>query len=101
MDIIKYIPLLNSVSLPVIQGADIIAQETIKVVPDQSLYYHWKGQGFKVHIPAGAIRKPATLCIQASLRGQYQLPDDDGVLLSGVYWLSPILLRRSLTRKPL
>ena len=28
-----------------------------------------------------------TLCIQASLSGNYQLPDD-GVLVSGVYWLS-------------
>ena len=28
------------------------------------------------------------LCIQASLSGDYQLPDDDGVLVSGVYWLS-------------
>ena len=28
-----------------------------------------------------------TLCIQASLSGDYQLPDD-GVLVSGVYWLS-------------
>ena len=27
------------------------------------------------------------LCIQASLSGDYQLPDD-GVLVSGVYWLS-------------
>ena len=28
-----------------------------------------------------------TLCIQASLSGDYHLPDD-GVLVSGVYWLS-------------
>ena len=48
------------------------------------------GHGFKVHIPAGAIseeRGPLTLCIQASLSGDYQLPDD-GVFVSGIYWLS-------------
>ena len=73
-----------------IRGADIIAQTKIEITPDQPLDYHWEGHGFKVHIPAGAIseeRGPVTLCIQASLSGDYQLPDD-GVLVSGVYWLS-------------
>ena len=62
----------------------------IDITPDQPLDYHWEGHGFKVHIPAGAIseeRGPVTLCIQASLSGDYQLPDD-GVFVSGVYWLS-------------
>ena len=75
---------------PVIRGADITAQTKIEITPDQPLDYHWVGHGFKVHIPAGAIseeRGPVTLCIQASLSGDYQLPDD-GVLVSGVYWLS-------------
>ena len=74
----------------VIRGADIIAQTKIEIPSDQPLDYHWEGHGFKVHIPAGAIseeRGPVTLCIQASLSGDYQLPDD-GVLVSGVYWLS-------------
>ena len=75
---------------PVIRGADITAQTKIEIPPDQPLDYHWVGHGFKVHIPTGAIseeRGPVTLCIQASLSGDYQLPDD-GVLVSGVYWLS-------------
>ena len=78
------------IAFPVIRGADIIAQTKIKIPPDQPLDYHWEGHGFKVHIPAGAIseeRGPVTLCIQASRSGDYQLPDD-GVLVSGVYWLS-------------
>ena len=73
-----------------VEGADITAQTNIEIAPDQPLDYHWEGHGFKVHIPAGAISKeigPVTLCIQASLSGDYQLPDD-GVLVSGVYWLS-------------
>ena len=73
-----------------IRGADIIAQTKIEIPPDWPLDYHWVGHGFKVHIPAGAIseeRGPVTLCIQASLSGDYQLPDD-GVLVSGVYWIS-------------
>ena len=75
---------------PDIRGADIVAQTTVEITPDQPLDFHWEGHGFKVHIPAGAIRRErvrVTLCIQASLSGDYQL-SDDGVLVSGVYWLS-------------
>ena len=82
--------LICSLVFPVIRGADIIAQTKVEITPDQALDYHWEGHGFKVHIPAGAISEekgPVTLCIQASLSGDYQLPDD-GVLVSGVYWLS-------------
>ena len=61
-----------------------------------------EGHGFKVHIPAGAIRRErgrVTLCIQTSLSGDYQLPHD-GVLVNGVYWLSlHQVMWRGLTRK--
>ena len=69
------------------EGANIINKREVEVTPDQPLDYYWEGHGITVHIPAGAITRPATLCIQASLSGDYQLPDD-GVLVSGVYWLS-------------
>ena len=81
---------MHTPAFPVIRGADIVAQTTVEITPDQPLNFHWEGHGFKVHIPAGAIRRErgrVTLCIQASLSGDYQLPDD-GVLVSGVYWLS-------------
>ena len=45
--------------------------------------------GLKVHILGGAIsteRGPVILHIQASLSGDYHLPE--GVLVSGVYWIS-------------
>ena len=77
-------------AFPVIKGADITAQTKIEITPGIAYTCHWEGHGFKIHIPAGAIseeRGPVTLCIQASLSGDYQLPDD-GVLVSGVYWLS-------------
>ena len=80
----------HSLVFPVIRRADIVARTTVEITPDQPLDFHWEGHGFKVHIPAGAIRRErgrVTLCIQASLSGDYQLPDD-GVLVSGVYWLS-------------
>ena len=76
-----------SLAFPVIRGADIVAQTTIEITPDQPLSFHWEGHGFRVYIPAGAVSRSVTLCIQASLSGDYQLPDD-GVLVSGVYWLS-------------
>ena len=76
-----------SLAFPVIRGADIVAQTTVEIIPDQSLSFHWEGHGFRVYIPAGAVSRSVTLCIQASLSGDYLLPDD-GVLVSGVYWLS-------------
>ena len=76
-----------SLVFPVIRGAEILAQTTVEITPDQSLEFHWEGHGFRVYIPAGAVSRRVTLCIQASLIGDYQLPDD-GVLVSGVYWLS-------------
>ena len=72
---------------PVIRGADIVARITVEITPDQPLDFRWEGHGFRVYIPAGAVSRRVTLCIQASLSGDYQLPDD-GVLVSGVYWLS-------------
>ena len=77
-------------NFPAIKGADIIARTKVEINPNMTHTCCWEGHGFKVHIPAGAIseeRGPVTLCIQASLSGDYQLPDD-GVLVSGVYWLS-------------
>ena len=72
---------------PVIRGADIVARTTVEITPDQPLDFPWEGHGFRVYIPAGAVSRRVTLCIQASLSGDYQLPDDGG-LVSGVYWLS-------------
>ena len=69
-----------------IRGADIIAYNRIKVAPDQPLDFHWEDYGFQIHIPAGAFRRPVTLCIQASLRGDYQLPNDK--IDSGEFCLS-------------
>ena len=74
-------------AFPVIRGANVIAQTTVEITPDQPLSFHWEGHGFRVYIPAGAVSRRVTLCIQASLSGDYQLPDD-GALVSGVYWLS-------------
>ena len=80
-------PLDRNPEFPVIRGAVIIARTTVEITPDHPLSFHWEGHGFKVYIPAGAVSRRVTLCIQASLSGDYQLPDD-GVLVSGVYWLS-------------
>ena len=86
----------------VIQGAEIIAQMRVEITPGKQLTYHWEGHGFRVHVPVDAISSesgPVTLSIQASLSGDYQLPDD-WVLVSGVYWLAlhpPVMLSKSAT----
>ncbi|CAI8045201.1 hypothetical protein GBAR_LOCUS25022 [Geodia barretti] len=68
---------------------EAFAHAKIEVHPEKPLTYDWKGHGFKVDVPAGAISSsgPATMYIQASLKGDYQFPDE-GVLVSGVYSLS-------------
>ena len=87
---------------PIIHGASIVAQTRVEISPGEPLAYHWEGHGFEVHIPAGAISSesgPVTLSIQASLSGDYQLPDDR-VLVSGVYWLAlqpPVKLFKKVT----
>ena len=80
---------LSLPSVP-IRGADIIATTTLKVVPGTPLTYIWEGHGFKLHIPADALKPNTptlTMSIQASLSGQFQLPDDTE-LVSGVYWVA-------------
>ena len=72
-----------------IQGADNVGEMTLKVVPGEPLNYHWKGHGLRLHIPADALdpsTPPLIMRIQASLSGQFKLPDDMD-LVSGVYWI--------------
>ena len=79
--------LLHSVS---IQGADNVGEMTLKVVPGEPLDYYWEGHGLRLHIPADALdpsTPPLTMRIQASISGQFKLPDDMD-LVSGVYWIS-------------
>ena len=89
-------------AFPIINGANIIAQTMVDIAPGKPLTYLWVGHGFKVHVPADAISSesgPVTLSIQASLSGDYQLPDDR-VLVSGVYWLAlhpPVKLFKKVT----
>ena len=71
-----------------IRGADIVAKTTLKVVPGTPLTFEWNGM--KLQIPAKALEPGTptqTMTIQASLSGQYQLPDDTE-LVSGIYWLT-------------
>ena len=82
---------MNWIIDPEIQGADIVAKTRIKITPRKALTYCWERHGFQVYFPADAISDdngPVTLSIQASLSGDYQLPDDEHVFVSGVYWLA-------------
>ena len=87
---------------PIIQGANIIAQTEATILPGQPLTYHWKEHGFEMHIPAGALcddETPVTVSIQASLKGDYQFPDNR-VLVSGVYWIAlhpPVKFHQKVT----
>ena len=83
-----------------IRGADIIAKTTLEVVPGTPISHCWKGYGLMLYIPADALplgTRTVTMSIQASLSGQYQLPEDTE-LVSGVYWVAfPQKLSRPIT----
>ena len=77
-------------SLEPITGADIIASTTFPMVPGKPLNYKWEGHGLKLSIPEDALDPDTpslTMSIQASLSGQYQLPDNME-LVSGIYWIT-------------
>ena len=62
----------------------------LEVVPGEPLDYYWEEHGLRLHIPADALdanTPTLTMKIQASLSGQFKLPDDME-LVSGVYWIS-------------
>ena len=81
--------MLSSFSVP-IHGADNVGEMTLEVVPREPLDYYWEEHGLRLHIPADALdtnTPPLTMKVQASLSGQFKLPDDME-LVSGIYWIS-------------
>ena len=73
-----------------IYGADNVGEMTLQVVPGEPLHYYWEEDGLRLHIPAHALdinTSALTMKIQASLSGQFKLPDNME-LVSGVYWIS-------------
>ena len=81
--------MLSSHSVP-IHGADNVGEVALQVVPGEHLNYYWEEHGLRLHIPAHALETNTpslTMKIQASLSGQFELPDDLE-LVSGVYWIS-------------
>lgn len=77
-----------------------MASTTLEVIPGTPLTYYWKEHGLKIHIPAAALNlntPSQTMSIQASLHGNFQLPDDVK-LLSAVYWVAfPLKFSCSVT----
>jgi hypothetical protein len=65
----------------------------VQITPGQPIKCRWDGTGFEIYVPGGAISTaesehgPVTMSIQASLGGEYELPDDR-VFVSGVYWIA-------------
>jgi len=73
-----------------IRGADNVDEVALEVIRGKPLDYDWKRHGLRLHIPANALdakSSPMIMRIQASLSGQFKLPDDME-LVSGVYWIS-------------
>ena len=83
-----------------LRGVDVLEQASVTVKPGEARSFEWKGYGFRIHIPKGALPTDISECtihITASLSGQFQLPEGCE-LVSGVYWLScPVQFAKPVT----
>ena len=79
---------------------DVIAQASITIKAGNANIFKWKGHGFQLHAPEGALPPglpQCTLHIQASLSGQFHFPQGSA-LISPVYWISsPVAFSKPLT----
>ena len=59
------------------------------MVTNSEQSFHWRGYGFKLHIPTNSLPAGVNRCflhIIASVAGQYQFPDNNE-LVSAVFWV--------------
>ena len=76
-----------------IRGAETVAETEIDITPGVPCDFTWKGYGFRVYIPADALKQendalpgPLKMKIKVSINGQFLLPDNLQ-LISGIYWV--------------
>ena len=98
MSLVKIV--LNVFLAGYLRGVDVLKQASITLSPKKEQSFEWKGYGFRIHIPKGALPTDISECtihITASLSGQFQLPEGSE-LVSGVYWLScPVQFAKPVT----
>ena len=91
---------LNVFPAGYLRGVDVLEQASITLSPGKKYSFEWKGYGFRIHIPKGALPTDISECtihITASLSGQFQFPEGSE-LVSGVYWLScPVQFAKPVT----
>ena len=79
---------------------DVIARASLTIKAYEAKSFDWKGYGFRLHAPKGALPPDlpqCTLRIQASLSGQFHFPEGT-TLASAVYWISaPTRFSKPLT----
>ena len=59
------------------------------VVTNETMNFHWKDHGFKLHVPENALPEGITeysVNIKVSLTGQFEIPEGYE-LVSAVYWM--------------
>ena len=82
-----------------IHGVDTITETSISVTKEPQAF-HWTGYGLKLHIPPASLPagvEQSDLVIKASLKGQFQFPENK-TLVSAVYWLRcPVKFTKPVT----
>ena len=69
-------------------GVELVGEEEL-VVTNETVNFHWKDHGLKLHIPENALPEGVSeysVNIKASLAGQFELPAGYE-LVSAVYWI--------------
>ena len=72
-----------------LQGMEHCGETVLEIIGSRYQKVCWKGYGFQVTIPEGAVFKDATvhLAVKSILSGQFKLPDD-ACLVSDIYWVT-------------
>ena len=73
-----------------LRGVEVIAHTSVTIKAGEEKSFEWKGYGFRLHAPKGALPPDlpqCTLHIQASLSGQFHFPEGSA-LVSAIYWIS-------------
>ena len=68
---------------------EVCGATVLEVVGDKSQKLKWPGYGFYLEVPDGSLPPgvTASVTVQATLAGQFQLPENSQ-LISAIYWIS-------------
>ena len=73
-----------------LRGGDVHEEIVLEVVGNKPQKVEWPGYGFYIEVPEGALppRVTASVAVRVVAGGQFQFPENNRQLISGIYWIS-------------